>query len=78
MRLANRVLIHFNRSDYFNTGTAYSFSRDLAEGISAIRGRRTDLVWPFLFTLNNKALLLLVLAFTFSAPTFRLGRRVAD
>jgi len=32
-----------------------------------IRGQRKDLLWPFLFALNNKALLICVMAFTFWA-----------
>jgi uncharacterized protein (TIRG00374 family) len=46
---------------------AYGFSREVAEGISAIRGSHDKLIRPFLFTLNNKFLLLCILAFSFLA-----------
>jgi uncharacterized protein (TIRG00374 family) len=39
----------------------------MAEGLSALQGKRRDMLWPFLFSLNNKALLICVLAFTFLA-----------
>jgi hypothetical protein len=39
----------------------------MAEGIATIRGSRKNLIWPFLLSLNNKALLMCVLAFTFLA-----------
>jgi uncharacterized protein (TIRG00374 family) len=32
-----------------------------------LRGKRKELIWPFLFALNNFALLICVLAFTFLA-----------
>ena len=32
-----------------------------------IRGQRKDLIWPFLFALNNKALLICIMAFSFLA-----------
>ena len=41
-----------------------------------LRGKREELLWPFLFALNNFALLICVLAFTFLAweRPLRLGR----
>jgi uncharacterized protein (TIRG00374 family) len=35
--------------------------------LSAIKGKKKALLWPFLFALNNKALLICVLAFSFLA-----------
>jgi uncharacterized protein (TIRG00374 family) len=67
VRLANRVLKPFVHRDVLKVESAYRFSREVAEGIATIRGSGTKLIWPFLFTLNNKALLLCVLASTFLA-----------
>jgi glycosyltransferase 2 family protein len=66
-RLVNRILKPFLHRDVLQIEHAYRFSREVAEGIATIRGSRTNLIWPFLFTLNNKALLLCVLASTFLA-----------
>jgi uncharacterized protein (TIRG00374 family) len=60
VRLINKIVRPFIHRDY-------SFARDAAEGISLIRGKRKELVWPLLFALNSKALLICVLAFTFLA-----------
>jgi uncharacterized protein (TIRG00374 family) len=74
-QLANACLRPFLHRDHFKTGSAHEFSRELAEGIEAIRGGERRLLWPLLFTLNNKVLLLCVLAFTFLAlnTPFTLG-----
>jgi uncharacterized protein (TIRG00374 family) len=66
-KLVNRVLRPFLHRDYLKVENAYTFSDDIAEGIKTIRSSPKNLVWPFLLTLNNKALLLCVLAFTFLA-----------
>jgi hypothetical protein len=71
----SRPLIH---RDLFDIESAYQFARDIAAGIATVRGNDARLVWPLLFTLNNKALLLCVLAFTFYAlgTPFSLGTLV--
>lgn len=66
-RLINRILKPFLHRDVLKIEHAYGFAREVAEGIATIRGNRKKLIWPFLFTLNNKALLLCVLASTFLA-----------
>jgi uncharacterized protein (TIRG00374 family) len=66
-RLANRVLKPFLHREVLKVESAHRFSREVAEGIATIRGSRRNLIWPFLFTLNNKALLICVLASTFLA-----------
>lgn len=66
-RLANRLLRPFLRRDWLRLEAAHGFARDVAAGISTIRGSGGRLIWPLLFTLNNKALLLCVLASTFLA-----------
>jgi glycosyltransferase 2 family protein len=66
-RLVNRILAPFFHRDLLKVENAYHFASEVAEGISTIRGSHKNLIWPFLFTLNNKALLICVLAFSFLA-----------
>ncbi len=66
-RLVNRVLRPFIHREYLNEGRAHEFSAEMGEGLSTIRGKKRNLIWPFLFALNSKALLICVLAFTFLA-----------
>lgn len=63
----NRIARPFIHRDYLDVENAHFFAQEMAEGIALIRGKRKELVWPFLFALNNKALLICVLAFTFLA-----------
>jgi glycosyltransferase 2 family protein len=67
IRLINRVAIFFIHRDYLKEESGYSFANDVAEGISIIQQKRKGLIWPFLFALNGKALLICVLAFSFLA-----------
>jgi glycosyltransferase 2 family protein len=64
-RLVNRLLRPFIHRPYLVEERAYEFAREIAEGIQVIRGKRKQLLWPFLFSLNNKALLVCIMAFTF-------------
>ena len=66
-RLVNRILRPILHREYLNEASGRKFSAEMAEGLSAIRGKQKQLIWPLLFTLNNKALLICVLAFTFLA-----------
>ena len=66
-RAVNRILRPFLHRDYLSVERAYTFADEIAEGLSAIKGKRKELLWPFLFALNNKALLICVLALTFLA-----------
>jgi uncharacterized protein (TIRG00374 family) len=66
-RALNRVLRPFFHRDYLSVERAYTFADEISEGLSAIRGKRKELLWPFLFALNNKVLLICVLALTFLA-----------
>jgi glycosyltransferase 2 family protein len=79
-RLANRLLKPFFKRDVLKIERAHRFAREVAEGIATIRGGRRNLVWPFLFTLNNKVLLLCVLASTFLAldTPFTMGTLVGS
>ncbi len=67
VRLVNRVLRPFLRRNYMQEESAHFFAREVSEGLSLIRGKRKELIWPFLFALNNFALLICVLTFTFLA-----------
>lgn len=64
-RLVNRLVRPFIHREYLKEENAHLFAQEIAEGIVLLRGKRRDLVWPFLFSLNNKALLVCVMAFTF-------------
>jgi glycosyltransferase 2 family protein len=64
-RLVNWLARPFIHRDYIKEESAYLFSQEIAEGILLLRGKRKDLIWPLLFSLNNKALLICVMAFTF-------------
>ncbi len=66
-RLINRILRPFLRREYLKEKNAYFFAKEVADGIALIKGKRKELLWPLLFALNNFALLICVLAFTFLA-----------
>jgi uncharacterized protein (TIRG00374 family) len=66
-RAFNNLVRPFIHRTYLQEQNAHAFARDIAEGISLVRGKRKNLLWPFLFALNSKALLICVLAFTFLA-----------
>jgi uncharacterized protein (TIRG00374 family) len=66
-RLVNRIAHPFIHREYLKEASAHFFAQEAAEGIAMMRGKRKELLWPFLFCLNNKALLICVLAFTFLA-----------
>ncbi len=67
VRGINRVAWLFLHRQYLQEESAHAFARDMAEGIEILKGKRRELVWPLLFALNNKALLICILAFTFLA-----------
>jgi uncharacterized protein (TIRG00374 family) len=66
-RLINRILHPFIHRPYLQEERAHEFASEIAEGIAMLRGKHKELLWPFLFALNNFALLICVLAFTFLA-----------
>ena len=66
-RLVNRVLHPFIHRDYIPADRPILFANEIGDGISMLRGKRKEMVWPFLFALNNFALLICVLALTFLA-----------
>jgi uncharacterized protein (TIRG00374 family) len=64
-RLVNRIVRPFIHREYLKEENAHLFAQEVAEGIQQIRGKRKELLWPLLFSLNNKALLVCIMAFTF-------------
>ena len=64
-RLLNRIVRPFLHREYLREKQAYIFAEEFAEGVSAIKGRTKELLWPFLFSLNSKAILICILALTF-------------
>jgi len=66
-RLINRIVRPFIHREYLREEQAHFFAGEVAEGIDMIRGKRRQLLWPFLFSLNNFALLICILALTFLA-----------
>jgi uncharacterized protein (TIRG00374 family) len=77
--LINRIMRPFIHRDYMQEERARLFATEISEGISMLRGKRKELLWPFLYSLNNFALLLCVLAFTFLTlgTPFTVGTLVA-
>ena len=66
-RFINRFLRPFIHRDYLKEENAYHFAQEAAAGIDMLRGKQKEFYWPFLFALNNFALLICVFAFTFLA-----------
>lgn len=64
-QLVNRLLHPFLHRNYLNVQYAYYFASEVAEGVTMLRKKPRQLVWPLLFALNNKAILICILAFTF-------------
>jgi hypothetical protein len=67
VRVINRIVRPFIHRNYLEEERARTFAHEISEGISMLRGKRKELLWPFLFALNNFVLLICVLAFTFLA-----------
>ncbi|MFC2028373.1 YbhN family protein [Chloroflexota bacterium] len=63
--IINRILNPFFHRPYLNEENAKRYARELSDGLHAIKGNPKDIIWPFLFSLNNKAILLLILAVCF-------------
>ncbi|MBM3152330.1 MAG: flippase-like domain-containing protein [Chloroflexi bacterium] len=64
-RAVNRVVRLFTRREYLQEANARLFASEFAEGLTAIKGQTHRLFWPFLFALNNKAILICILALSF-------------
>ena len=66
-RLYNRILHPLIHRAYLKEERAYDFAHEVSDGIAMLRGRRRELLWPFLFAVSNFILLIGVLACTFLA-----------
>jgi glycosyltransferase 2 family protein len=66
-RLINRIIRPIIHREYLSEEKAHFYAKEVANGIHTLQGKRKELIWPFLFALNNFALLICVLAFTFLA-----------
>ena len=66
-RLVNSIVRPFIRRDYLNEAHAYKYANEFSEGLTEIKGQPKKLIWPFLLALNNKALMICILALTFLA-----------
>jgi uncharacterized protein (TIRG00374 family) len=77
--LINRLFFPFIHRLYLSEDNARHYALEISDGLKAIKGKRKEMVWPFLFALNNKALLLIILALcflTFKIP-FTIGTLIA-
>jgi uncharacterized protein (TIRG00374 family) len=66
-RFFNRLCRPFLRRDILVVENAHKFSKEISEGIAGIRASPRNLVMPFLYTINNKILLMSILTCTFLA-----------
>jgi uncharacterized protein (TIRG00374 family) len=66
-RRINRLSQWIRRKDFLSEKRAYTFSEDLAEGMSAVKNQPYSLLKPLLLAFSNKALLILVLGLIFLA-----------
>ncbi len=66
-RLVNRILRPFIRREYLQEERAHTFAAEMSDGLSALRGKPKQFIWPFLLSLNGKALLICILWLSFLA-----------
>ena len=59
-RTGNRILKPFFKKEKINETGARNIAHDAAEGINKIRQRPKGLIYPFLFSITNKLILLLI------------------
>jgi uncharacterized protein (TIRG00374 family) len=78
-RFINRILNPFIHRPYLDENNALKYAHEISEGLSAIKGKRKEMIWPFLFSLNNKAILLIIMALSFLSfhQPFSVGTLVA-
>jgi hypothetical protein len=68
--LVNKIVRLFQRDktkDYLSLDRAFTFSRDIADGMRELRGKPRELILPLLLAVNSKVLLVIVLLFVFLA-----------
>ncbi len=67
VRFVNRLVNPFIHRPYLSEESARRYAFEISDGLLAIKGKRKELIWPFLFALNNKAILVVILGITFLA-----------
>ncbi|OGN72745.1 MAG: hypothetical protein A2X25_04745 [Chloroflexi bacterium GWB2_49_20] len=65
VRLINRLFNPFIHRPYLSEESARRYAFEISDSLMTIKGKRREMIWPFLFALNNKALLLIILALSF-------------
>lgn len=65
VRFINRLFNSFIHRPYLSEESAHRYAFEISDGLLAIKSKRKEMIWPFLFALNNKALLLIILALSF-------------
>lgn len=63
----NRLLRPFIKRDRFSVKNARGFAHDVVEGISELRTRPKQLIYPFFLAISNKGILLIVFFLMFKA-----------
>lgn len=66
-RAVNAVVRPFIHRDYLSEERARFYSDEVAEGLSVLKSNPRWVIWPLVYTLTNKALLLVVLSLCFMA-----------
>ena len=67
VRFINRLFNPFIHRPYLSEESARHYAFEISDGLLAIKGKRKELIMPFLFALNNKAILLIILGISFLA-----------
>ena len=68
--LVNKIARPIQRDktiDYLSLDRAFTFARDVADGMRELRGKPRELILPMLLALSSKVLLIIVLLFVFLA-----------
>jgi uncharacterized protein (TIRG00374 family) len=63
----NRLLRPIIHREYLSETRPHEFAAEMAEGLATLQGKKKNLIWPLLFAMNSKVLLICVLAFSFLA-----------
>jgi uncharacterized protein (TIRG00374 family) len=66
-RLINRIVRPFRHREYLSEARAHSFASEIAEGLGSLPEKPRSLIAPFLLSLANKTLLMLILVCAFMA-----------
>ncbi len=67
VRFINRLFNPFIHRPYLSEESARRYAFEISDGLLALKGKHKELIWPFLFALNNKAILIIILAISFLA-----------